>query len=106
VPLRGSVAWAKVAIDLFLDVLSFHREVALSVRHVPFMGRTIPVIGCTPLAVFKAMFDRTRDWADIEAMADASAIGLEEAARWVAEIEGSDSARARRLISMGASASP
>jgi hypothetical protein len=26
------------------------------------------VLGPTELAVFKAMFDRTRDWADIEAM--------------------------------------
>lgn len=28
----------------------------------------MPVLGPTELATFKAMSDRTRDWADIEAM--------------------------------------
>ena len=94
------VWWEDTPIDLFLDVLSFHREVAQSVRHVPFMERTIPVLGCTALAVFKAMFDRTRDWADIEAMAEVSAIDLDAAAHWVQEMDGPDSLRARRLLSL------
>ena len=34
---------------------------------------------CTALAVFKAMFDRTQDWADIEAMVEARALDLDEA---------------------------
>jgi hypothetical protein len=94
------VWWEDTPIDLFLDVLSFHREVAKSVRHVSFMDRTIPVLGCTALAVFKAMFDRTRDWADIEAMIEVSAIDLDEAVRWTEKMDGPDSARARRLMSL------
>jgi hypothetical protein len=94
------VWWEDTPIDLFLDVLSFHREVAKSVRDVPFMDHTIPVVGCTALAVFKAMFDRTRDWADIEAMVEVSAIDFDEAARWIQEMDGPDSVRARRLISL------
>jgi hypothetical protein len=94
------VWWEDTPIDLFLDVLTFHREVAKSVRHVSFMDRTIPVLGCTALAVFKAMFDRTRDWADIEAMVEVSAIDLDEAARWTRKMDGPDSARARRLVSL------
>src|SRR5205823_5660985 len=38
------VWWEDTPIDLFLDVLSFHREVAKSVRYVSFMDRTIPVL--------------------------------------------------------------
>jgi hypothetical protein len=94
------VWWEDTPIDLFLDVLSFHREVAKSVRHVSFMDRTIPVVGCTALAVFKAMFDRTRDWADIEAMIEVSAIDLDEAVRWTQKMDGPDSVRARRLNSL------
>jgi len=94
------VWWEDTPIDLFLDVLSFHREVAKSVRHVSFADRTIPVLGCTALAVFKAMFDRTRDWADIEAMVEVSAIDFDEAVHWTQKMDGPDSARARRLMSL------
>jgi hypothetical protein len=64
------------------------------------MDRTIPVLGCTALAVFKAMFDRTRDWADIEAMIEVSAIDVDEAVRWTQKMDGADSARAQRLMSL------
>ncbi len=43
------------------------------------------------------MFDRPRDWVDIEAMVEARAIDLDEAIRWVGEMAGADSANARRL---------
>jgi hypothetical protein len=99
------VWWEDTPVDLFLNVLSFHREVAKSVRHVPFMDRAIPVLGCSALAVFKAMFDRTRDWADIEAMIERSAIDLDQTVRWIRELDGPDSARARRLISLSNAAS-
>jgi hypothetical protein len=94
------VWWEDTPIDLFLNVLSFHRQVAKGVRHVSFMDRTIPVLDCTALAVFKAMYDRTRDWADIEAMVEVSAIDLDEAVCWVQEMDGSDSLRARRLATL------
>ena len=89
--------WEQTPIDLFFNVLPFHGEVAKNVRQVPFGGRTIPVVGCTALAVFKAMFDRTRDWADIEAMVEAKAIDVVDAVTWVREIAGPDSPEAARL---------
>ena len=56
-----------------------------TVREVPFESDTIPVIGCTAVAVFKALFDRTKDWADIEAMIEA---GFErgQALTWLATL--------------------
>lgn len=96
------VWWDDTPIDLFLNVLDFHEAVASSVRRVPFMGRTIPVLDCTALAVFKAMFDRTRDWADIESMIDAAAIDVGEAARWIRQMDGVDSHRATRLMELSA----
>jgi hypothetical protein len=89
--------WEQTPIDLFFSVLPFHDQVASEVRHVPFEDRSIPVLGCTALAVFKAMFDRPQDWVDIESMVEARALDLGEAARWVAEMAGPDSAEARKL---------
>jgi hypothetical protein len=90
-------------VDLFLSVLPFHDHVADHIRRVPFEGRTIPVLSCTALVVFKAMFDRTRDWADIESMVEAQSFDLDEASHWIREMLGDDrridqlaSAQARR----------
>jgi len=77
-------------VDLFLSVLPFHDHVAEQVRQVPFEGRTIPVLSCTALVVFKAMFDRTRDWADIEGMVEAQSFDAAEASHWIREMLGDD----------------
>jgi hypothetical protein len=91
--------WGSTPIDLFLSVLPFHDVVATHVRLVPFEDHTIPVVGCTGLAVFKAMFDRSRDWVDIEAMIEARTIDIDEARRWVIEMVGED-ARAEKLSAL------
>ncbi len=93
--------WEQTPIDLFFSVLPFHDQVARDVRQVPFEDRSIPVLGCTALAVFKAMFHRPRDWVDIESMVEARALDLGEAARWVGEMAGPDSAEARKLGELG-----
>jgi hypothetical protein len=92
--------WGTTPVDLFLSVLPFHDHVAAHVRLVPFEGHTIPVLGCTALAVFKAMFHRPRDWVDIEAMVEARAVDLDEAVRWIGEMAGPDSPEARRLTTL------
>jgi hypothetical protein len=74
------------------------------VRHVVFEGRTIPVVGCTTLAVFKAMFDRPRDWVDIEAMVEAKALDTADAASWVRQMAGEGSPQALRLEELAAEA--
>jgi hypothetical protein len=91
--------WGDMPVDLFLSVLPFHDHVAAHVRLVPFEGHAIPVLGCTGLAVFKAMFDRPRDWVDIEAMVEARAVDLDEVMRWVVELAGED-ARVEKLTAL------
>jgi hypothetical protein len=90
------LSWGITPIDLFMSVLPFHDHVQAHIRLVPFEGRTIPVLDCTALAVFKAMFDRPRDWVDIEAMVEARSLDLDDAKRWVTEMVGAD-ARAEKL---------
>jgi hypothetical protein len=94
--------WEQTPIDLFFNMLPFHDYVAGSIRHVPFGDRTIPVIGCTALAVFKAMFDRPRDWVDIEAMVEARALDLDEAIKWVSEMVGADDRATKKLAELRA----
>jgi hypothetical protein len=94
------VWWEDTPIDLFLDIHRFHNEVAQGVQVVPFEGRTIPVLDCTALAVFKALFDRTKDWADIEEMATAGAFDLSRAEEWVERLVGSDGPAVGRLKSL------
>jgi hypothetical protein len=91
--------WDETPVDLFFSVLPFHDDVQKNIRHVSFGDRTIPVLGCTGLAVFKAMFDRPRDWVDIEAMIEARTVDLDEARRWVVEMVGED-ARAQKLSAL------
>lgn len=83
--------WSPIApVDVFLNVLPFHEHVEEHVRQVPFEGRAIPILSCTALVVFKAMFDRTQDWADIEAMVEAQSFDPEEARHWIREMVGDD----------------
>jgi hypothetical protein len=93
------LSWGITPIDLFMSVLPFHDRVESHVRHVPFEGRTIPVLDCTALAVFKAMFDRPQDWVDIEAMVEARSLDIEDASHWIGEMIGED-ARIDRLEAM------
>lgn len=66
--------WDDTPVDLFFDYAPVHAEAARHRRTVPFAGEHIPVLGPDELAVFKVMFDRTRDWADVEALAANDAI--------------------------------
>lgn len=92
--------WGITPVDLFFNVLPFHDRVEKHVRLVPFEGHTIPVLDCTGLLIFKAMFDRTQDWADIEAMAEARTLDFDEALEWMAEMAGPESRGYERLAAL------
>ena len=66
--------WEETPVDLFFEVHDFHHQAGNEVREVAFEGRAIPVLACHALAVFKAFFNRTRHWADIEAMVEAGTL--------------------------------
>lgn len=89
--------WEETPIDLFFDVHEFHFEVESQVREVPFSGAAIPILGCTALAVFKVVFNRTKDWADIEAMLEMEAVDSAELLGWVVRLFGSADSRLARL---------
>lgn len=93
-----------VPLDLFLSTDAFHDDVARRVRDVPFAGRTIRVLDPDHLAVFKVFFNRTKDWADMEAMVAAASLHAEVVVGWVEELLGADderTVRLRRVLSTG-----
>ena len=69
--------WDDTPVDLFFDYVPVHDDAKRHRQRVPFEGTHIPVLGPTELAAFKAMFDRTRDWADVEAMLAAGTLDVE-----------------------------
>ncbi len=57
-----------IPVDIFLDTTRFHDDLRLHTVEHELAGRRLPFLGCNDLAVFKAFFNRRRDWADIEEM--------------------------------------
>jgi hypothetical protein len=94
---QARLLWGDNPVDLFFSIHPFHDEAAARVTEVPFEGVMIPVLGATELTVFKAFFDRTKDWADIEAMLAAGTVDVHRALGWLVDLLGSHDARVARL---------
>ena len=92
--------WDGTPIDVFLNNLPLHESVANAVVWVPLEGRQIPVLDCASLVIFKAFFDRTKDWADIEAVAVATPEDIEIAATAIASLTSEDDPAVQRLSSL------
>lgn len=80
-----------IPVDLFFPQHAFHAEVARDTRLVPFLDSEIPIISGTDLTVFKCLFDRPRDWPDIEAMLVAGSVDVGAVRRWLAQLIGEES---------------
>ena len=94
---QARLDWDGTPIDVFLNNLPLHDAVAASVVWVRLEGRDVPVLDCASLVIFKAFFDRTKDWADIEAVAEVTPEDIEEAAATIADLMGEDDPAHRRL---------
>lgn len=94
--------WEGTPIDLFFDYLPVHADAARARRRVPFEGVEIPVLGPVELAVFKVMFDRTRDWADLEAMAEMGSLDVDAVRATLRTMLDGDDERFDRLAALEA----
>jgi hypothetical protein len=94
---QARLDWEGTPIDVFLNNIPLHDAVAASVVWVRLEGREIPVLDCASLTIFKALFDRTKDWADIEAIATATPEDIEGAARTIADLVGEDDPAVEKL---------
>jgi hypothetical protein len=90
--------WDDVPVDVFFSNLPVHDDAARHRRTVPLMGDVeIPILAPVELAVFKAMSDRTQDWADIENMIAAETLDLDEVRRVLGTLLPADDPRFARL---------
>ncbi|HEY5052670.1 MAG TPA: hypothetical protein VII45_04600 [Solirubrobacterales bacterium] len=92
--------WDGTPIDVFLNNIPLHDAVAASVIWVRLEGRDVPMLDCASLAIFKAFFDRTKDWADLEAIALATPEDIKAAAATIAKLVGKDDPAVARLESL------
>jgi hypothetical protein len=92
--------WAGTPVDVFLDTTPFHAAVGERIRWEPFAGHDIPFLACRDLAVFKAFFDRTKDWADLEEMQLAGTLDVEAVAGVLVHYLGPDDPRIARLLAL------
>jgi hypothetical protein len=97
---QARLDWDGTPIDVFLNNMPLHEAVASAVVWVPLEGREAPVLDCASLVIFKAFFDRTKDWADLEAVALATPEDIEEAAAKIAELVGADDPAVSKLESL------
>jgi hypothetical protein len=97
---QARLDWDGTPVNVFLNNLPLHRAVAAAVVWVPLAGREVPVLDCASLAIFKAFFDRTKDWADLEAIAQATPEDIDAAATTISELVGEDDPAVQRLESL------
>jgi len=97
---QARLMWDSTPIDIFLNTTPFHAEVATRVREEAFAGEAIPFLSCSDIAVFKAFFNRSRDWADIEDMRDAGTLDFDRVAGVLVRYLGGGDQRVERLRSL------
>lgn len=89
--------WDTTPVDIFLNTTPFHEAAATRARIESFAGANIPFLACRDLAVFKAFFDRTRDWADLEEMDAAGTLDHEAVLGVLVRYLGGEDQRVARL---------
>jgi hypothetical protein len=92
--------WDTTPVDVFFNTTDFHEGAADRSRLEPFMDRDVPFLSCRDLAVFKAFFNRTKDWADLEEMHDAGTLDIDAVVGVLVRLLGADDERVRRLLAL------
>jgi hypothetical protein len=93
--------WGPTPVDVFTSTTPFHEQAATRVRWEDLGGQPVPFLDCGDLAVFKAFFNRTRDWADLEDMATAGTLDIGAVAGVLVTYLGADDERLDRLRRLG-----
>jgi hypothetical protein len=86
-----------IPVDVFLDTTPFHDDLRLHTVEHRLADRQLPFLGCNDLAVFKAYFNRRKDWADIEEMLRAGRLDVPYVSGILSEYLGPDDQRIREL---------
>jgi hypothetical protein len=91
------VWWDRTPIDLFMNTTDFHDQAAERAQWHDFAGVELPFLACADVGVFKAFFNRTKDWADLEEMQAAGTLDLDRVIGVLVRYLGVDDDRIERL---------
>ena len=93
------VRWEATPIDLFFAYDPLHESCMRHRRRVDFYGDSIHILSAEDLIIFKATFDREKDWHDIAGIVFASLepLDFDYVRSFLARIDASEGRRLRRL---------
>jgi hypothetical protein len=95
---QARLDWDGSYLDVFFATMDFHLEMAELARVVRFGPVDIPILAPEHLIVCKAIFDRTKDWLDIEEILRwGTEVDPVRTLYWVGEILGPEAAQYARL---------
>ncbi len=101
---RGASArldWDGSYLDVFFATLDFHIEMAEFARVVRFGPVDIPILAPEYLITCKAIFDRPKDWLDIDEMLRwGTEVDAERTLYWVGDILGPEAEEYTRLAGL------
>ena len=95
--------WDGTPLDLFFSYDALHESATKRRRRVPFGDSVeIAILSAEDLAIFKALFDRAKDWTDLGEMlfAQGPRFDADYALRWLRRILAPDDARLQRFADL------
>ncbi|HEY1651803.1 MAG TPA: hypothetical protein VGG09_07960 [Acidimicrobiales bacterium] len=98
---QARLDWDGSALDVFFATMDMHLEMAEYARRVRFGPVDIPILAPEHLVVCKAIFDRPKDWLDIEeVLAWGTEVDATLTLGWVGEILGPAAPQYGRLAAL------
>jgi hypothetical protein len=98
---QARLDWDGSYLDLFFATIDLHLQMAERSRRVDFGPVRIPILSPEHLIVCKVVFDRPKDWLDVEEMiAWGTAIDDAEVLGWIERILGATSEQYARLAAL------
>jgi len=95
---QARLDWGGSALDVFFATLDFHRDMAERAWTVRFGPVDIPILSPEHLIVCKAVFNRPKDWLDMEEMIRwGTEVDAQLTMGWVDDILGTGSEQRARL---------
>jgi hypothetical protein len=98
--------WGATPVDVFTNTTEFHLAAADRAIVHEFASHAVPFLSCSDVAVFKAFFNRTRDWADLEEMVRAGTLDADLVIGALVHYLGADDERVEKLDALLRDAPP
>jgi len=90
--------WGRTPLDLFFAYDPLHEAMRAAARQVPFGEAKLRVLSPEHLVICKAIFDRPKDWLDIEqVLVSVDPLAIDEIERWLDRLAGRRDPRGKRF---------